>query len=88
MSLNKTLLALSLGLAIAACSSVARDEPKTSPLVTCTHNSDSAKDFSYYMEDVQQWTTEDGLMDIFLIDTVSSGQIALNSPELQNYDCK
>ncbi len=89
MSINKAIIALALGFAIAACGPVKPTQTVDGRQpITCVNHQDKKLNFSYYPEKAQQWHSVDYDVNVYLIDTIDGKQIAINSLELQNYTCK
>ena len=84
--MNKKLLsALLVGLLTACSVAAVKEFPVGS--ITCKNKQDAKLDFTYLPENALAWHSVDYNMDIYLIDTIDSGQIAVNSLELENYTC-
>ena len=56
-------------------------------VVTCVNHQDEALDFSYHPDNASVWHSNHYDVHVYLIDTTSGDQIAINSLELENYEC-
>lgn len=83
--MNK-LLSIALVALLAACS--VPTKPQLPPdAITCHNKQDSRLDFTYLPQNAKQWHSLDYNVNVYLIDTVGGQQIAINSLELENYNC-
>ncbi len=64
-------------------------QPKEYPpgIISCVHKHDHKLDFQYDPKNAAQWYNEQYRVSIYLIDLEDGGQIAINSLELENYNC-
>lgn len=86
--MNKKLLTIvfvSIWLAACSSSNPVKEFPVGS--ITCKNKQDHKLDFTYMPENALAWHSVDYNMPVYLIDTIDSGQIAVNSLELENYTC-
>lgn len=55
--------------------------------IICKNKQDSTLDFTYLPQNATQWHSIDYNVNVYLINTIDGKQIAINSLELENYNC-
>lgn len=91
MKIKTTLALLALGLSLSACNLPVKpvkpaEQPTT--VVSCVNKHESSLNFSYEPSKAVKWHSLAYDVDIYLITTTDDKQLALNSLELENYNCK